>query len=247
MSDKNKKYLQGGLVLSLILNGFLIGFTVSGGGKHQGPPLPPDPAKRMFEATDHLPPQSKQAVLDVLKHKHPEIKMQMQQGAKNFEKLRDVLTKPDLTKEDMDQIFAQMKGQHDKTAAAMDGLFYDLVAKMPDAQQRIKFFKHALPPKPPFAGGGPRPEIAAEAFKDKKPSAAPPHFMDDEKGNHEGSRPKYGSVDYKPHDGQPPEGPHGCDDQHGKKPPHHKPAPKAEEGKAAPDSAPAAETDEAAE
>lgn len=146
MKNKNT-YIQIGLVLSLVLNGFFLGFIMA--GPHGFGP-PPDPSKRMVEAAMHLKPENRDNVMAILdRHMHT-IDSNMQQGMNGFQNIRNILTAKNVDFGKLDTALSRMSKHHQDMGASMDAMLKEIAAAIPDAQERKTFFNNALPPAPPF-------------------------------------------------------------------------------------------------
>lgn len=163
-ASKMALYTSLGLVLSLLLNAFMLGFLLAGpalGPARYGPPPPPHhgPAEHLYKAAENLAPERKEQVVKILHRYTKEIDAHMHQGMSGFKEIRDVLQADELDPENLDAVFARMAAHHKDVGVLMGAMFEDLAAVLPDKEERMRFFEQALPPEPPFPpqlGRGPR-------------------------------------------------------------------------------------------
>ncbi len=147
--DKTKTYLFFGFVFSLVLNGFLLGFLLAGPFWRPGAFPPPDPARRLYEAAGRLGPETREAVIAVLDRRSAEVDENMRKNMEEFKEIRVALTAPDQTPEGLATLFQRLGRQHEKTGEIMGIMFGEIAKAIPDEQERIAFFRDALPPEPP--------------------------------------------------------------------------------------------------
>lgn len=143
-------------VFSLLVNGFLLGFLMSGPGfkgRHKGP----DPAERMSRSAEHLAPDIRTQVLDIIQRQDNKIKEHKAESQLVFSKARQQLITGELSSEEVRVLFNQMTQQHEKMGFYVGEMFSDITAVIPDQQQRAAFFKDALPHGIPGDGMGPPP------------------------------------------------------------------------------------------
>ena len=155
-SKKTNIFIQLGFVVSLILNGFLIGLLMSGPSGHRPPP--PDPSKRLYEAAAHLPPNSQAKVMPILERHTAAMGASMHKGMDDFKNIRHALTQPNLDSKELNIILDRMTSHHETMGSFMQEMFKEIVQALPDSQERAVFFKYALPPEPPFSMRPPPPE-----------------------------------------------------------------------------------------
>lgn len=142
-----QKWMPRGLIASLILNVFALGFILSG-PVFRGPP--PDPSRQLYEAARHLPPESRQRVEAVLDKRTAEIDTAMEDRPEGFKELSRILTAEKVSEEDLKKTFRKMADHHTKISTLLGTMFTELVEALPDPQERITFFKKATPREPPF-------------------------------------------------------------------------------------------------
>jgi|SRR3989339_254343 len=148
--------LQFGFIISIIMNGFLLGLVLSGPFQGGHPPMRPE--DRMIEAAQMLSPESREKVMALLqedKGGHPGDRM-----SEDFEVLRKALLSKELTSEKLDEVVTAMQENHDKMSRRLGEKIKDLVLAIPDDEERIRFFETALPerpmfPPPPYGRGMP--------------------------------------------------------------------------------------------
>lgn len=147
MSNKIKDYMPLGFVLSLVLNGFLLGFILASPPWHGFMP-PPDPAKRLYEAAQQLPEENRAAVVAILDRYTDRI--DPRRNMAGFKDIRAMLTSENLNPDALTDLFTRVSKQHEEMGRSMGAMFQDIIRAIPDSEQRIKFFERALPPEPPF-------------------------------------------------------------------------------------------------
>lgn len=153
---KTNRCIQIGFVLSLILNGFLVGFVMGGPHGLFGPPPMPDPVKRLYEAAEQISPDIRGTVIGILDRRTPEINTNMRDGMEGFKEIREALTAKDLHLEELDAIFGNMAKHHEKMGLSLGNMCKEIASAIPNFQDRAKFFELALPPEPPFRGPPPK-------------------------------------------------------------------------------------------
>ena len=158
-STKLNRLIQIGFVLSLIANGFAAGGILSGPFFHHPPP--PSPGRHMYDAADRLPPAVRDKVRAIIDQREPEIDANMRDGMGSFREVENALTAAQIDAAHLDEIFARMAQRHTRISAALGNMMRDIALAIPDRQQRIDFFRRALPPGPPGGppGGPPPPRL----------------------------------------------------------------------------------------
>ncbi|MCD8562514.1 MAG: periplasmic heavy metal sensor [Alphaproteobacteria bacterium] len=142
------KWIQGGFIASLVLNVFALGFILSGPFMHDGPPR--DPSRRLYEAAQNLSPESREKVMEILDKRTEEIDAVMEDRPEGFRKLSKILTAENISYDDLDKSFQDMAAHHEKVSAVLSQMCTELAHALPNKEERIAFFKEAIPPEPPF-------------------------------------------------------------------------------------------------
>lgn len=140
-------WIQGGFIVSFVLNVFALGFILSGPFLHYGPP---DPSRRLYEAAERLTPESRERVMTILDKHTEEIEAAMQGMPEDFKDLSRILASPALSDKDIEKAFRNIERHHAKVSILLTGMFTELAQALPDQNERITFFKGAIPPEPPF-------------------------------------------------------------------------------------------------
>ncbi len=148
MSKKINVAMNIGFVLSLILNGFLLGFILSGPPIRGGMP-PPDPSKRLYEAANDLSPENRDKIITILDERTRKIDKKMRGEMDGFKDIRSALTADKLDLEKLDEAFKSIDVQHIEVGSMLSSMMKDIAAAIPDTQERVRFFERALPPEPP--------------------------------------------------------------------------------------------------
>jgi uncharacterized membrane protein len=146
------------LIVSLMINAFLLGVFVSGfkdGGK--GPhrshkPHRPQPEKQLYEAARELDEEIKEAVIAILDEQTPLLKEHMSEGRDSFDNLKSVLTAPELDFDALDKAFAKISDHHVDMSAKISSMLLNVAKTLPNNEERIDFFNRAMDHKPPFPG-----------------------------------------------------------------------------------------------
>ena len=149
MSKKTGIALLVILAVSLLMNGFLLGFTVAGPGWRGEPPMP-NPSERMYEAAKELSPENKTKVVAILDKYIPQVDAQREDGMGGFKAIRETLTAQNIDHDELDKLFARMSAHHTKTGKLLDSMIKDIIEALPDNDERAAFFMRALPPEPRF-------------------------------------------------------------------------------------------------
>lgn len=157
----NIQYIvQGALVLSLLLNAYFIGFTLSnrqGPSKsHGGPPPMGNPIDQMQKASTLLPNEYKIAVQDILDAHRHKMDIHHNKNDNPFQIIDEALLADPLDLDALDQAFATVTKQHQKMGDDMSSMLREIAKSLPDAQMREKFFNAAKPNKPPFSEPPPK-------------------------------------------------------------------------------------------
>lgn len=151
--DNRKFYLfiQIGFVVSLILNGFALGFVVSSSGQRPfGPPPgpPPSPSDHLYGAAKQLSPESQARIKAILDEKTASIEKNRDKGGDDFEALRTILTAPEMDMEALNALVRKMGERHIGMTEKLSDMFTTLVEALPDDEERRTFFTAALPDRP---------------------------------------------------------------------------------------------------
>ncbi|MBK83743.1 MAG: periplasmic heavy metal sensor [Pseudomonadota bacterium] len=143
-------------VASLLVNGFLLGFLVSGPGfkgGHKGP----NPAERMSRHAEKLAPDIRAQVLSIIERQDEKINQHKEESHAVFAKVREQLITGDLSPEEVKRLFDEMSHQHEKMGEYIGDMFSEITSVIPDKEQRSAFFKNAMPAGFPGEGMGPPP------------------------------------------------------------------------------------------
>ena len=137
--------IQIGLVLSLVLNGFLAGVIVTGPFFHG----PPNPSHRLYEAAKDLPPDVKAKVEAILDKRIGDVEAAMHHGKSGFDAIRSALMAPTLDPAKLDAAIAGLSSHHVRVGTAIGRMLKEVALAIPDPEMRKEFFRDALPPPPP--------------------------------------------------------------------------------------------------
>jgi len=150
MDHSVKKKIFGVLiVLSVLLNVFFIGISISVFNRLGFPPMPPSPINEMHRAAKSLPEASRIKVEAVIDAHHEDLQKYFGDMRGSFDALLKIMTADKFDSNAFQSARASMQTRDESMNNEMNTIVMDIVNALPDAD-RIKFFNNLTPPHPPF-------------------------------------------------------------------------------------------------
>ena len=146
MINKNPTLIL--LLVSMLLNMFLIGFVVSYLLVKRGPPPPPPmqpPFSPFHMAKVDISPEGQEIVELILKKQNHPTQNSFHTMERSIMSAQKLLTAPELDLEALDDIHKEMLSHGDSAKQHFSILVREIAVKL-SSEDRVMFFKHTLPP-----------------------------------------------------------------------------------------------------